>query len=274
MPLIINTNVASMRAQLSLDGTRASTEKNFQRLSSGVRIHSAADDAVGLSQSDQIGMHASGFSVAGRNANNAISMAQTAEGALASMGTLVARMRDLSVQAMNGDLTSTDRAYLNTEFVHMRSEIDRIANSTTYNQINLLNQNTAVDFQVGVFTTANDRIALNTQSSTTTDFAINASTVDTTTSAQASLGQIDLVLGSLITRRENYASVMTRVQHAQNQARTMATNFAAARSRIRDTDIASETSELSRSQIVLQASTAVIAQANQSPQVALSLLRG
>ena len=277
MALFVNTNVASLEVQRNMSSVQSSLVRNFQRLSSGLRINSAADDAAGLSISESFKMQIGGFSVAERNANDGISFAQTADGGLSRMSSLIARMRDLAVEAGNGDLTSTDRAYLNTEFIALRSEIDRIASSTKFNSTALLGNNTTalvtVDFQVGIGTNSSDRISIGLLGTESSDLAINASVVATTQGATSAIQSIDAALATLNTRRETFGAMVNRLQVTIASVQAMKTNLSAANSRIRDVDVAEETAALTRNQVLAQAGAAVLAQANQTPQIALGLLR-
>lgn len=279
MPLIVNTNIASLEAQRNMAFTQRSLEGSFQRLSSGFRINSAADDAAGLAISESMNMQVRGFMVAERNANNAISMSQVAEGALGQITAIVARMRDLAVQASNGDLTSTDRGYLNTEFSQLRSEIDRMASATKFNNRDLLSGSlNTIDFQVGVNNVTTDgssRIQVNFGALAITDLALTTVSLDggTNANAQASITALDTAMTTINTRRENFGAAINRLQMTISHTQSMKVNLTAAVSRIRDADVAEETAQLARSQVLAQAGTAILAQANQAPNLALSLLQ-
>ncbi len=277
MALYINTNVASLQAQGNLAGTQQAQQRNFQRLSSGMRINSAADDAAGLGISESMGAQIRSYAVAQRNSNNAISMAQTAEGALGQVSGILGRMRELSVQGANGDLNSTDRGYLDTEFTQLKSEIDRISQSTTFNGQALLSGATnTITFQVGINNTASDQISVAFGGVDLTSLGINGSSVSGATAAnsQAAITAIDSAITAVSTQRANYGASMNRLNVTVSNLQTMQTNTSAANSRIRDVDVAEETASMSRNQVLAQAGVAVLAQANQAPQMALSLLRG
>ncbi len=277
MALSINTNIASLRAQNSLAGTQERLARSFQRLSSGYRINTAADDAAGLGISESLRSKIRSFSVAERNTNNAISMANTAEGGLSQISEIVVRMRELAVQAANGDLTSTDRDYLDTEFQLLRDEVDRLANSTEFNGQQLLSGGSvAIDFQVGINTTQYDTIAVTFGGVSVSALGISGVSVagSSATGATAAIDALDVALKEVSTQRAQYGAATNRLQVAVANTQTIRTNLEAANSAIRDVDIAAETSQLARSQVLLQAGTAMLSQANQSPQLALQLLGG
>ncbi|MBL9028102.1 MAG: flagellin FliC [Myxococcales bacterium] len=276
MPLYINTNVASLESQRSLSNASQSLNTSFQRLSSGMRINTAADDAAGLGISESLKAQTRSLSVAERNSNNAISMAQTAEGALGQVGNMLGRMREIAVQGANGDLTSTDRGFLNTEFLALRDEITRIADSTKFNGKDLLSgASTAIVFQVGINNTSADQISVTFGGVDLTALGINASTVDgaTATNAQNSITALDTAIGAVSTRRADFGAAMNRLGNTVSNLQSMRTNMSAANSRIRDVDVAEESAALARTQVLQQASVSILSQANQSPQLALSLLR-
>ncbi|MFO0611668.1 MAG: flagellin [Polyangiaceae bacterium] len=277
MALYIQTNVASLEAQRNLAGTQKSQAMNFQKLSSGLRINSAADDAAGLGISQSLSAQIGSLSVAERNSNNAISMAQTAESALGQVGTILSRMRELSVQGANGDLTATDRGYLDTEFTSLRDEITRISDSTKFNGKNLLSgAATVTTFQVGINNTTADHIDITFGGVDTTTLGINTSTLAgaTAASSQSAIDSIDAAISTVSTKRADFGASMNRMASTVSNLQSMRTNMTAANSRIRDVDVAEETASMSRNQVLSQAAVAVLTQANQAPQLALSLLRG
>lgn len=276
MALVIQTNVASLQAQLNLNTNSTMQKTSFNRLSSGYRINSASDDAAGLAISESFKSQIRSYSVAERNANDGISMAQTAEGALGQVTNLLSRMRELSVQASNGSINGEDRGYLNTEFKQLKSEVGRIQASTSYNGVSLIKSTAKGSrFQVGVNATSTDSI-------TVTFGGVQLSTLLSTgnsisgagaTAALASISKIDNALKTVSTQRAKYGAAMNRLDTTTTNIQTVRTNLAAANSRIRDVDVAEESSQLSRSQVLGQAAAAVLAQANQAPQLALGLLR-
>lgn len=275
MALVINTNVASLRAQTSLNKNQNRLQSSFQRLSSGFRINSASDDAAGLGISESLRARIRSFVVAERNTNNAISMANTAEGGLSQIGGIVIRMREIAVQSANGDLTSTDRGYLDTEFQLLKDEIERLAESTEFNTKELLTGSAAtINFQVGINTTSFDIIGVSFGGLSVSGLGLSGASVSGA-GAAASLSAIDAIdqaLRVVNTARAQYGAATNRLAVAIANTQTIRTNLEAAASAIRDVDIAEETAELARSQVLLQAGTSVLTQANQSPQLALSLL--
>lgn len=276
MALYIQSNISSLQAQNSLAGTQHALSSNFQKLSSGYRINSAADDAAGLGISESLRAQVRSFYVAERNTNNAISMSQTAEAALGQVSGILVRMRELAVQGSNGDLASTDRGYLDTEFSSLKAEVDRIAASSKFNGKDLLaGAASTIDFQVGIDNTANDRISVVFGNVSLTTLGINGSSVSgaTATNAQAAITAIDTAISSVSTRRADFGAIMNRLQTTVANVQSIRTNLSAANSRIRDVDVAEETASMARNQVLAQAGAAMLAQANQAPQMALSLLR-
>jgi len=275
MALTVQTNVQSMFAYNHMEKTSASLSKTFARLSSGYRINDASDDAAGLGISKSMNAQVRSYAVAERNANDAISMVQTADGGADQIHELLTRMRDLAVQASNGSLAANDYTNLDAEFQASLSEIDRIATATQFNGINLLSGAAAGrDFQVGIGTASTDRITVNFGGADATRLAVNGTAVTTFTNAQAAITALDAGIQSLSGVRGQFGAVMNRVNVAVASLQSMQTNTAASLSRIRDTDVAKEAANLSRYQVLSQAGASVLAQANQSSQVALSLLRG
>jgi flagellin len=275
--LTIQTNVASLQAQKNLTGVQKGLSVSFNRLSSGYRINSAADDAAGLAISDSMKAQIRSYSVAERNANDGISMAQTAEGSLGQMTGLLQRMRELAVQSANGSNSSTDRTYLNTEFAQLKSEIGRIQTSTKYDGNALIGSATnSISFQVGISASATDRIAVTFGGLAMTTLLGSAEVItgSTASKALAAIGDIDAALGKVTTARARFGAVMNRFEVTTSNIQTVRTNLSAANSRIRDVDVAEESAALSRSQVLSQAAASVLAQANQAPQLALGLLRG
>jgi flagellin len=277
MALYIQTNIASLEAQRNLASTQHSLTMNFQRLSSGYRINGAADDAAGLGISEQMSAQIRSWGVAERNTNNGISMAQTAEGALGQVGSMLARLRELAVEGANGDLTATDRSFLDTEFTQLKQEIDRISTSTTFNgQALLAGAANTIVFQVGINNTANDQIAVVFGGVDLTSLNIVSTNVAGANAANAQLAidDIDLAIAQVSTQRSNYGAAMNRMQVTVANIQSMRTNLSAANSRIKDVDVAEETASMARNQVLSQAGAAVLAQANQAPQLAMTLLKG
>ena len=277
MALVINTNIASLEAQRNLAHSQGALATTFQKLSSGMRINTAADDASGLAISENMQAQVRSFGAAERNANNAVSMAQVAEGALGQMSSILSRMRELAVQGANGDLTATDRGYMNTEFASLKDEIGRMVESTQFNGKGLLSgPSVSIDFQVGINNTAADKISVDFGNMTTTSLGIDAVSVDgaDATNALASISAVDSAIASVSAKRADFGAVMNRLQLTVANTQSMKTNLSAANSRIRDVDVAEETAAMARSQVLSQAGISVLSQANQGPQMALKLLGG
>lgn len=277
MSLVVQTNVASMFAQSQLGKTQTALSKNFAHLSSGLRITDASDDAAGLGISKSMNAQIRSMAVAERNTNDGISMTQTADGGAEQIHELLTRMRELAVQASNGNgaLSSTDLSNLDTEYQANLSEIDRISTSTKFNGVNLLSGASASkDFQVGIGTAATDRITVSFGGADATTLGVNGGDVTTFGNAQTAITAIDTAIQSLSTVREGFGSAMNRLSMAASNLQSQQTNLSAAVSRIRDVDIASETAQMSKNQVLSQAGAAILAQANQTPQLAMQLLRG
>ena len=272
--LSINTNVGSLMAQDNLSKAQSSLSQSFARLSSGYRINSSADDAAGLAISDSMSSQIRSYAVASRNTNDGISMAQTADGALSQVTDILGRMSELATQGANGALQSSDRSYIQTEFGALQSEIKRIMTSTKFNGQQLITQaSSTVAFQVGINNTASDRISVTFGGVHLSALVSSATLISgAATNAQAAIDTIDTALKAVSTTRARFGAVMNRLQITSSNIDTASLNLSAANSRIRDVDVASETSALSRTQVLEQAGTAILAQANQSPQLALSLL--
>lgn len=273
MALVIQTNTAALAAQKNLGANQKMLAGSFQKLSSGFRVNSAADDAAGLAVSESMKSQIRSYTVAERNAGDAISMAQTAEGSLGEVHDILGRMRELAVQSSNGSLTNTDRGYLNTEFGSLQSEIGRIQGSAKFNGVSLLNATAAsVKFQVGLNNVSTDQIDVTFGGVDLTGVAAGTATVANATGALASLAQIDTAIGSVSSYRSKFGSAMNRLDVATSNIQTMRLNISAANSRIRDVDVATETANLSRNQVLTQAGSSILAQTNQLPQMAFGLI--
>jgi flagellin len=267
MPSSINTNVSSLNAQRNLDTSRNSLATSMQRLSSGLRVNSAKDDAAGLAIADRMNTQVRGIAVAIRNANDGISLAQTAEGALSTMTDALQRMRELAVQAMNGSNGTSDRSNLDTEYQQLSAEITRIGTQTKFNGVAIVGAGAGPQvFQIG----PNNGDTLTV---TTAAVATVAGGVTTAAAASTALSAIDAALDSISTNRATYGAAMSRFGFAISNLQITGENQAAARGRIMDADFAMETSNLSRAQILQQAGNAMVAQANQLPQQVMALLR-
>ena len=267
MPQTINTNLSSLNAQRNLTTSQGSLATSMQRLSSGLRVNSAKDDAAGLAIADRMDAQIRGTNVAIRNANDGISLAQTAEGALATVTDALQRMRELAVQAQNGSNGTTDRANLDTEYQQLSSEITRIASQTKFNGSAIVGASAGTQvFQVG----ANNGDTLSVTTSTVTTVGGG---LTTSAAASTAVAAIDTALDTITTSRADYGAAISRFGFAISNLSITNENQQAARGRIMDADFAAETANLSRSQILQQAGNAMVAQANQLPQQVLQLLK-
>jgi flagellin len=280
MAISVLTNVASLNAQRNLATSQASLASSIGKLSSGQRINNAADDAAGLGISENLKANIRSLSQAQRNTNDGISMSQVAEGAMNEMQGIVSRMRELSVQAANSTLGANERGYIHTEFGQLQGEINRISAVTNFNGQKLLDgsASTGLNFQVGIFNTSNDRLAMSITKLTTstlgsTSLHIASASLSTAAKAQSAIGAFDKAIQQLSQSRAKVGATQNRMQVTLANLATSHENLSAANSRIRDVDVASETAAMTRSQILSQAGVAVLAQANQMPQSALSLLQ-
>ena len=267
MTMTINTNVNSLNAQRNLGTSQMSLATSMARLSSGLRVNSAQDDAAGLAIADRMNAQARGISVAIRNANDGISLAQTADGALATVTDALQRMRELAVQAQNGSNGTGDRANLDTEYQQLSAEVTRIAAQTKFNGSAIVGAGAGGQtFQIG---------ANNGDTLTVTTTAVTTVAGDLTTAANAStaLAALDTKLDTITTNRATYGAAISRFGFAIANLQSSYENQTAARGRIMDADFAAETANLSRSQILQQAGTAMVAQANSLPQGVLALLK-
>ena len=281
MPAVINTNVASLTAQRNLTGSQSSLATSMQRLSSGLRINSAKDDAAGLAIAERMNAQVRGMNVAIRNANDGISLAQTAEGALSKVGDALQRMRELAVQARNSTNSSSDKDSLNKEFGELQSEITRVLGGTSFNGKKILGSDgTTLTFQIGANTTSDDSVTITSENMTANSdiTAITASTAAINASSTASdigavIDDIDTAIDTINDTRATFGATQSRFDAIISNLQQSVEAQRAARSRIMDADFASETANMSRAQILQQAGTAMVAQANQLPQQVLSLLR-
>ncbi len=277
MGLRINTNVASLNAQRNLRGTRLGMQQSLERLSSGQRINRAGDDAAGLAISENLKAQIRGLGQAERNAEDGISLVQIAEGALGEVSNILIRLRELAVQAASDTIGATERKFLNVEFEQLTSEVDRIANSTEFNRVPLLNGTGAVfDIQIGTRNDPiSDRLTFDASSADVNVAALglNLASVADKISAQNSLSSIDQAIVSVSGIRADFGALQNKLQSTINNIATSIENLSAANSRVRDTDIASETANLTKQNILMTAGTSVLAQANSSTQSALSLIQ-
>jgi flagellin len=281
MAQTINTNLPSLTAQRNLSASQSQLSTSIGRLSSGLRINSAKDDAAGLAIANRMESQARGMNVAIRNSMDGISLAQTAEGGLGKVSDMLQRMRELAVQSSNATNTSTDRSSLNNEFRQLADEIDRTLNATKFNGQAILSGGAGSQvFQIGSDNTSYDQLTVGTQNMATATniVAVTATTgvISGTTgaAAQAMISAIDLALTSVNSERSTYGAVQNRFEAIIANLQVASENQTAAKSRIMDADFAAETAALTRTQILQQAGTAMLAQANQLPQQVLQLLKG
>lgn len=273
MALYVNTNTSSLNAQRQLFNSGNNLDTAFKRLSSGFRINSAADDAAGLQISNRLTSQVNGLDQAARNANDGISVAQVAEGAMDEITNSLQRIRTLAIQSQNGINSSTDRAALQKEVTALKAEMSRVASDTQFGTTNLLDGSYSASFLVGANAGQNIAVSL-TASGGYGTAALGLSTLDISTvdGAASALALIDTAIGSIDGARADLGALQNRFQSTIRNLTNISENVSGARSRIRDTDFARETAELTRQQILQQTSTTVLAQANQRPQAALSLL--
>lgn len=275
MAISVVTNVASLRAQRNLNKTANAMTGHIEKLSSGLRINKAGDDAAGSAISSQLTAYEQGLKQANRNANDGVSLIQTAEGAMNEMTGIVQRMRELSVQAANeGTMDSTERGYLDQEFQLLESELDRIVNVTEYNGQKLVDGSVSsgVSFQVGMKNTGNDRISISISNSNSTSLGLNDESLSSASNAQKAIAALDTALQTINTTRGTLGATQNRLEATMSNLSAMHENMAAGNSRIKDVDVAEESAAFTRSQILSQAGTSMLAQANSLPQSALSLI--
>ena len=284
----INTNVASLTAQKNLSGSGIGLNNAIARLSSGLRVNSAKDDAAGLAIAERMQAQIKGYDVAGRNANDGISLLQVADGAMGKISDNLQRMRELAVQAKNGTLNPTDRVNLNREYTELANEVDRIVTGSSFNGNPMFNAaNKTLSFQVGTGNATSDTLALNLTDNgqaagndlTTTltngaaSIQANLNAVDTVANATTAITRLDASIDAITGIRAVVGAGQSRLEQVAAFADVSSTNLQAARGRIMDADFAKETANLTRSQILQQAGTAMLAQANQLPNNVLSLLQ-
>ena len=274
---VINSNIKSLVAQQALAANNRALSKAMEQLSTGKRLNSAADDAAGVAIASKMTAQIRGLNVAVRNVNDAISMAQTMEGALDEVSNMVQRVRELGLQAANGTYSTSDRAALNAEYDALTSEIARGADKTTWNGTNFLGAGaTSVAFQIGpdANTTATLTFTdIDTSMAGVSNLALAANGVSSVAEASAAITNADDALSQINTLRSNIGAFINRLNYAADNLTNIATNTSASRSRIQDTDYAQATTELAKRQIIQQAATAMLAQANQQPASVLSLLQ-
>jgi flagellin len=283
MPQVINTNMMSLNSQRALDLSQTSMQTSLERLSSGLRINRAKDDAAGLAISERIGAQIRGLEQANRNGMDGISLMQTAEGALDEIGNMLQRMRELAVQSLNGTVSDKDKASLNDEYQELKAEIGRVLSSAEFNGVNLLGNEDSINLQIGFRAGASYQLTVslyNMWSRTLSNgglasllSASPASGIGSGTgSAAAILTRLDTAIDNITQKRADFGAKQNRIESTLRNNANVIENQSAARSRIRDADFARETANLTRTQILQQAGTAMLAQANQIPQSVLQLL--
>jgi flagellin len=286
MPQTINTNLTSLNSQRHLSMSQSSLSTAMERLSSGLRVNAAKDDAAGLAIATRMNAQARGMTVAIRNANDGVSLVQTAEGALGKVTDMLQRMRELAVQAVNSTNSVADRTSTNTEYLQLASEATRTLAGTQFNGQSILQTSVAGSYQVGANTSSNlDKISIaafnwTTLGTITTAVGANVSTAPTTvvagtdgSFATAAINALDIAIDAINSQRATFGAVQNRFENAISVLQISTENQTAARSRIMDADYATETANMSRANILQQAGNAMVAQANQGPQQVLSLLR-
>jgi len=270
MPQVINTNIASLNAQRNLNTSQGALNTSLQRLSSGLRINSAKDDAAGLAIAEKMNSQSRGMAVAMRNANDGISAAQTAEAGLSAVTGHLQRMRELATQAASGQYDSTNRGALDKEYQQLASEISRAVNATNFNGTKLLDGSfSGINFQIGATTSSESQISVTIASVATASLG----SISSASTALSAMSNLDTAIDTVNDNRATLGAVQARFEGVLTQLANAVENVEASRSRIMDTDYAAETAKLARAQILQQAGTAMLAQANSLPQNVLSLLR-
>ncbi|MEE9392765.1 MAG: flagellin [Planctomycetota bacterium] len=272
MGLRINTNLFSINAQRNLGNATNQLGGSFRKLSTGLRITSAADDAAGLAISERLRAQTRSLEQAGRNANDGISVIQTAEGSLDEVSGILNRLRELSIQSANGTLSNTDRDTLQEEFSALVNEVDRIASATTFNGTDILSTTTNITFQVGSGITSADTIDVTINATGSTDLGIATLSIGSGGDSSAAITAIDSAIGSVSSTRGQLGAVQNRLESTIRNLSVQTENLSAAESRIRDVDVAKETANLTKNSILQQAALSILGQANLQPQSALSLL--
>lgn len=271
----IYSNPSAVSTQTQLASSNVAMSKSLEKLSTGLRVNRAADDAAGLSVSEGLRSQIRGDTMAQRNSNDGLAMLQIAESGTQEITNSLQRMRELAIQSSNGTYTDTDRAYIQSEFTALKSEITRIAQATTYNGINLLDTTTSSSFSFQV-SSAKSGSSSTISFSIATNLAqadLGLGSVGSQSAAQAAIANIDRTLGSVLSMRSDVGAAMNRLEKTVANLGSMITNTTDAESRIRDTDFASESTKFTRNQILTNSATSMLAQANQLPQGVLSLLR-
>jgi flagellin len=277
-PLAINTNGNSLNAQRNLMKTGRAVNQSIERLSSGLKINSASDDAAGIAVAEGLKAQVGGFQQASENANDAVALLATAEGAYNAVSDIMVRMRELAVQASTDTLTNKERAYINTEYQDLSSEISRIADVTEYNGIKLMDGTAgaggdgALVFQVGTRSTGNDRIEITLKNQDNEQLNLNTTAVDNLANAQGAITAIDTAIDQLATDRATLGSTSNELTLAVDNLANTIENLSAARSQIEDADVAAESATFTKNQVLMQAGVSMLSQANGIPQMGLRLI--
>ena len=272
MALTITTNVQSLNAQRNITKSQAGLSKSLERLSSGLRVNRAGDDAAGLAISEKLRANIRALNQASRNASDGIALIQTAEGAMDEVNNMLIRMKELAEQSATGTIGASERGYLNSEYTALRTEITRIASATKFNDTSLLDGSLDLDIQIGISNNATND-TLNVQISSVTAASLSMTTgISTVTNAQSALTAATAAINTISNRRAGLGALQNRLESISSNISTVVENLTGAESRIRDVDIAAETANLTKYSILVQAGVSVLTQANQIPQIALSLL--
>lgn len=272
MALTVNTNLAAMNGINNLNGTQRALSRTFGRISSGMRVNSAADDAAGLGVAENLDAEIRSLEAARRNANDGLSVAQVAEGAVGELSDLIKRIRELAVQSSSDTLATTERGYIDTEADQLMLEIDRVAAVTNFNGISLFSAASVLEVQVGIGNAASDRVSLTLSALDTTSLTLAAVDLSSAATARTALTNLDNALDALNTLRSGFGAFQNRIESAMRSQEQSVESLTAAKSRIMDADFATETANMSKLQIMQQAGVAIMGQANQINQGAVRLL--
>jgi len=274
MGIRINTNVSSLNTQRHLANSSRSFMKSMEKLSSGLRINRAGDDAAGLAISEGLKADIRSLDQASRNAADGISLVQVGEGAMDEVSNILLRMKELAEQSLNGTLSDTDRGYLDSEYTALTSEIDRIAASTEFNGVKLLDGSgsATLGIQVGIGTAASDSVAIDLSNDRDSTALGVTTAIDSTTNATSAMSEIDSAIASITSARSDFGALQNRLESSIRNINMTAENLSAANSRIRDVDIAAETSRMTSFQILQQAGVSMLAQANMTSSLAMALM--
>ncbi len=274
MGIRINTNISSINTQRHLLNSTTMFAKSMEKLSSGLRINRAGDDAAGLAISEGLKSDLRALDQASRNAGDGISLVQTGEGSLDEVSNILLRMKELTEQSLNGTLGNTERGYLNSEFTSLKSEIDRISDSTEFNGVKLLDgTGGTVGIQVGIGTAATDQVSVDLSNDTDSAGIGVSGSIETSTNATTAMSQIDDAIASVTSTRSSFGAIQNRLESSIRNINLQSENLSAANSRIRDVDVAKETSTLTSYQILQQAGISMLTQAKQSQGLALALFQ-